>query len=75
MGLLVSKTSSKETSEGRDVVKVGVVKTTIGGDGMSPHQIPHTEIVRPFVIGEASNGLLQDMLRGGIWFAAIVPRQ
>ena len=33
---------------------------------MSPHQIPHTEIVEPFVEREVGNGSLQDMLRGGI---------
>ena len=67
----------KETCEGRDTVEVRVLQPTVSGDGMSPHQIPHTEIVEPFIEGETSHGMLKDMLRGGIWFTAvpaIVPR-
>ena len=71
MGLPVSETSSKETCEGRDVVKVGVFKLTVGGDGMSPHQILHTEIFESLVEGETGHGMLKDMLRGGIWLMSI----
>ena len=74
MELPVSKASSEETSEGRDVVEARVLKMTIGGDSVSPHQILHAEILEPFVVGEASNGLLQDTLRGGIRFVVIIPR-
>ena len=66
MGLPVSKTSSKEACEGRDATEVVVVKSTIGGDSVSPHQIPHTEIVEGFVEWEVGTGALKDMLRGGI---------
>ena len=71
MGLPVSETSSKEACEGRDAAEVAVVKTTIGGDGVSPHQIPHTEIVEGFVKREVGTGALKDMLRGGIWSPAV----
>ena len=77
VGLLVSETPLKETCKRRDVVKVGVLKLTIGRDGVSPHQIPHTEIIKSFVKGEAGHGTFKDMLRGGIGFTAvpaIVPR-
>ena len=74
MGLLVSETPSKETSKGGDVVEVGVFQTTVGRDGMSPHQIPHTEIFESIVIWETGHGALQDTLRGGIWSVAIIPR-
>ena len=77
MGLLVSETSLKETCEGRDGIIVGVFKLTVGGDGMSPHQILHTEIIESFVEGEVGHSMLKDTLRGGIWFMvvpAIVPR-
>ena len=50
VGLPVSETSSEEACEGRDTTEVAVVKTTIGGDGVSPHQIPHTEIDRKSVV-------------------------
>ena len=66
MGLPVLETSSKEVCEGRDIVKVGVLKLMVGGDGVSPHQILHTEIVEPFVEGEAGHGVFKDMLSGGI---------
>ena len=71
MGLPVSKTSSEEACEGRDTTEVDVVKTTIGGDGVSPHQIPHTEIIEGFVEREVGTGTLKDMLRGGIWSPAV----
>ena len=71
MGLPVSKTSSKEAGEGRDAAEVVVVKSTIGGDGVSPHQIPHTEIVEGLVEREVGTSALKDMLRGGIWSPAI----
>ena len=71
MGLPVSETSSKETCEGRNVVEVGVFKLTVGGDGMSPHQIPHTEIFESLVEGETGHSTLQDTLRGGIWLAGV----
>ena len=58
MGLPVSETSSKEAGEGRDAAEVIVVKTTIGRDGVSPHQIPHTEIVEGFVEREVGTGAL-----------------
>ena len=58
MGLPVSETSSKEACEGRDATEVAVVKTTIGGDGVSPHQIPHTEIVEGLVEREVGTGAL-----------------
>ena len=70
MGLPVPETSSKEACEGRDIVEVG-------GDGVGPHQILHTEIVEPFIKGKAGHSTLKDMLRGGIWFTAvpaIIPR-
>ena len=66
MRLLVSKTSSKDASEGGDVVEVGVVRTTISRDSMSPHQIPHTEIFKSLVVWEVGNSALHDTLRGGI---------
>ena len=71
MGLLVSKTSSKEACEGRDATEVLVVKLTVGGDGVSPHQIPHTEIVEGLVEREIGSSALKDMLRGGIWSLAV----
>ena len=71
MGFPVSETSLKETSEGRDGVKIRVVKSTVGRDGVSPHQIPHTEIVEGLVKREAGHGPFKDTLRGGIWSAAI----
>ena len=71
MGLPVSETSSKETCEGRDVVEVGVLKMTIGRDSVSPHQIPHTEIFESLIVWETGHGVLQDMLRGGIWLMAV----
>ena len=49
MFLLVSETSSEEAGKGRDGVEVGVLKPTVSGDSMSPHQIPHTEIVEGLV--------------------------
>ena len=58
MGLPVSETSSKEACEGRDTAEVVVVKSTIGGDGVSPHQIPHTEIVEGLVEREVGTGAL-----------------
>ena len=71
MGLPVSETSSKEAHEGRDATEVVVVKSTVGGDGVSPHQIPHTEIVEGLVEREVGTGALKDMLRGGIWSPAV----
>ena len=71
MGLPASKTSSKEACEGRDAVKVRVLQSMVGGDSVSPHQIPHTEIVKSLVEGETGHGALQDTLRGGIWFTAV----
>ena len=71
MGLPVSETSSKEACEGRDAAEVVVVKTTIGRDGVSPHQILHTEIVEGLVEREVGTGALKDMLRGGIWSPAV----
>ena len=71
MGLPVSKTSLKEAGEGGDATEVGVVKSTIGGDGMSPHQILHTEIVEGFIKREVGTSMFKDMLRGGIWSLAI----
>ena len=72
MGLPVSKTSSKEACEGRDTTEVVVVKSTVSGDGVSPHQIPHTEIVEGLVEREVGTGALKDMLRGGIWSPAVL---
>ena len=46
----------------------------ISGDGMSPHQILHTEIVKPFIVREVGNGLLQDTLRGGIGSLLVITR-
>ena len=66
MRLLVSETSLKETCEGGDAVKVGMLQPTVGGDGVSPHQIPHTEIFESLVEGETGHGALKDTLRGGI---------
>ena len=63
MGLPVSETSSKEANKGRDAAEVDVVKSTIGRDGMSPHQIPHTEIIEGFVKREVRTGTFKDMLR------------
>ena len=71
MGLPVSETSSKETCEGRDVVEVGALQLTVGGDGASPHQILHTEIFEPLVEGETGHGMLKDTLRGGIRLTTI----
>ena len=71
MGLPISETSSEETREGRDAAEVAVVKTTIGGDGVSPHQIPHTEIVEGLIEWEVGHGSFKDMLRGGIWSLAV----
>ena len=71
MGLPVSETSSKEACEGRDTTEVMIVKSTISRDGMSPHQIPHTEIIKGFVEREVGTGTLKDMLRGGIWSPAV----
>ena len=71
MGLPVSETSSKEACEGRDATEVVVVKSTVGRDGVSPHHIPHTEIVEGFIEREVRTGVLKDMLRGGIWSLAI----
>ena len=71
MGLSVSKTPSEKACEGRDAAEVAVVKSTIGGDGVSPHQIPHTEIVEGLVEREVGTGALKDMLRGGIWGPAV----
>ena len=61
----------KETCEGRGIVEVRVLQPMAGRDGVSPHQIPHTEIVESLVEREAGHGALKDMLRGGIWFIAI----
>ena len=61
----------KEACEGGDVVEARVLKPTVGGDGMSPHQIPHTEIIESLVGGEAGHSTLKDKLRGGIWFTAV----
>ena len=72
MGLPVSKTSSKEACEGRDTTEVVVVKLTVGGDGVSPHQIPHTEIIEGFVEREVGTGVSKDMLRGRIWSPAVL---
>ena len=72
MGLPVSETSSKEAFERRDAAEVVVVKSTIGRDGMSPHQIPHTEIVEGLIEREVGTGMLKDMLRGGIWSSAVL---
>ena len=58
VGLPVSEASSKEACKGRDAAEVAVVKTTIGRDGVSPHQIPHTEIVEGFVEREVGTGTL-----------------
>ena len=38
---------------------------------MSPHQIPHTEIVESFVEREIVGGTLQDLLTGGIRVMAV----
>ena len=62
---LVSETSSKETCEGGDVVKARVVQPMVSRDSVSPHQILHTEIFKPFIVWETGHGLLQDMLREG----------
>ena len=67
MRLPVSKTSLKEAGEGGDGVEVRVIKSMVGGDSVSPHQIPHTEIVE-WEVGHRSS---KDMLRGGIWSMAI----
>ena len=40
---------------------------------MSPHQIPHTEIFKSFIIWEVGNGVLQDMLRRGIGSFLVIP--
>ena len=53
------------------MVKVRVFQPTVGGDGMIPHQIPHTEIVKGLVIGEVGHSSFKDMLRGGIGSMAI----
>ena len=77
MGLPVSETSSKETCEEGDVVKVRVLKPTVSGDSVSPHQILHTEIFESLIIWETGHSALQDTLRGGIWLMAIpgpIPR-
>ena len=58
MGFPVSETSSEEACEGRDTTEVGVVKSMVGGDGVSPHQIPHTEIVEGLVEREVGTGAL-----------------
>ena len=58
MGLPVSEASSKEACEGRDAAEVAVVESTVGGDSVSPHQIPHTEIVEGFVKREVGTGAL-----------------
>ena len=71
MGLPVSETSSKEACEGRDATEVDVVKLMIGGDGVSPHQILHTEIVQGLVEREVGTGTFKDTLRGGIWSVAV----
>ena len=71
MRLPVSETSLKEACEGGDSVEVGVLQLTVGGDGVSPHQIPHTEIIKGFIKGKVGHGMLKDMLRGGIWTTAI----
>ena len=71
MGLLVSETSSRETCEGGNVVEAGVLRPTVGRDGVSPHQIPHTEIFKSLVEGETGHGALKDTLRGGIWLMAV----
>ena len=65
MSLLVSETPSKEACEGRDTTGVMVVKSTVGGDGVSPHQIPHTEIVEGLVEREVGTSTFKDTLRGG----------
>ena len=44
---------------------------TVSKDGVSPHQIPHTEIIEGLVEREVGHSLLKDMLRGGIRSAAI----
>ena len=46
----------------------------ISRDGVSPHQIPHTEIIEPFVVREVGNSLLQDTLRGGIGSLPVITR-
>ena len=71
MGLLVSEASLKEAGEGRNAVEVDMVKLTVSGDGVSPHQIPHTEIVEGFVSREVGTGMFKDTLRGGIWSSAV----
>ena len=65
MRLPVSETSSKEACEGRDTTEVVVVKSTVGRDSMSPHQILHTEIVEGLVEREVGTGAFKDTLRGG----------
>ena len=58
MGFPVSETSSEKACEGRDTTEVVVVKSTVSGDGVSPHQIPHTEIVKSLVKREVGTGAL-----------------
>ena len=71
MGLPVSETSLKETCEGRNVVEVGVLQLMVGRDGVSPHQVPHTEIFKPLIEGKTGHGALQDTLREGIWLVGV----
>ena len=61
----------KEACEGRDATKVVVVKSTVSGDGVSPHQIPHTEIIEGLVKREVGTSTFKDTLRGGIWSPAV----
>ena len=43
----------------------------VGGNGVSPHHIPYTEIVKGFVEREVRTGTFKDTLRGGIWSSAV----
>ena len=72
-GLLVSETSSKETSKAGNVIIVRVVQMMVGRDGVSPHQISHTEIFESLVKWKVSNSSLHNTLSRGIWCAAIIP--
>ena len=48
-----------------------MLQSTVGRDGVNPHQIPHTEIFKFLTIWETGHGALQNTLRGGIRLTAI----